>query len=62
LYSDKHDSSAFLFNLTDKRCFKVIKSDAAIHCGTNKGAYFGENELAVEEPFNGENNCQSIAG
>jgi hypothetical protein len=55
--SYKYDSSAFLFNLTDKRCFKIITSDPAIHCGRYKAADFGENELAVEGPFNGKNNC-----
>jgi hypothetical protein len=60
--SSKCDNSAFLFNLTDKRCFKIISSDPAIHCDRYKAADFGENELAVEEPFNGENKCKSVAG
>jgi hypothetical protein len=33
----------------------------AIVCGKDNGPYFGNGELAAEEPFNGDNKCYSYA-
>ncbi len=57
------DKEAMLFNLTTRSVFKCVFPSSAITCGSNRGPYFGNSELAVEdEPFNTINNCVSKIG
>ena len=61
----KADSSAFLFNLTSSRHFPSKATVKDIYCSSHWGPCFsgkGMSELAaLDEPFNGKDNCISHA-
>ena len=56
------DTTAMLFNLTTQQLFKCQYHKWAIKCNKDKGPCFGNGELlALLEPFNKDNACQSKA-
>jgi TLD len=50
-----NDSTAILFNLTTNQSFKVSDNSKSIKCSKERGPVFGDGELSVLEPFNGNN-------
>jgi hypothetical protein len=54
-----NDPSALLFNLALKTFFPCKKQTHALKNSVSFGPSFGDNELSVRAPFNGENNCWS---
>jgi hypothetical protein len=53
-----------LFNLTCSRHFPSKKTGKEIFCDKRYGPFFAgsdHNELSAYEPFNGEENCTSVA-
>jgi hypothetical protein len=61
----KADSSAFLFNLTRFRHFPSKATGKDTYCRGNYGPYFsggyGDELVALNQPFNGKDNCCSYA-
>ena len=55
------DSSAMLFNLTEERSYSILQPEKAIYCFKYAGPCFGNEELYLEQPFNGENLCRSFS-
>lgn len=56
------DSSAMLFNLTEKLKFPIVIKERAIYCKREWGPCFGDSELAAYyEPFNEKNQQESFA-
>ena len=53
------DPGAVVFNLTHQTAFQVINTKPAIACGKNRGPVFNGTLGALNEPFNGNNNCVS---
>jgi hypothetical protein len=52
------DETAFIFNLTKNKSYKVKITQRAITCFKN-GICFGDEEIKLTEPFNQLNNCIS---
>jgi hypothetical protein len=50
-----------LFNLSQQTQFKNHRRGDEIFCYSERGPYYGIDELAAFEPFNGDGNCRSDA-
>ena len=55
----KRDPCALVFSLSHQRSYKFINPEKAICCLSIWGPWFGGALCAVNEPFNGDNNCWS---